>query len=52
MQETAEFAYPSVLDTGNGKLENVVRLELKIDALDCDQVLGLCLAGIRQKEGK
>ena len=47
MQEAAEFAYP-----GNGKLENVIRLELKVDALDCDQVLGLCVAGIRAKEAK
>jgi len=52
MQETAEFAYPAALDFGAGKLENLVRLELKVDANDADQVLGLCLAGIRAKEDK
>lgn len=52
MQETAEFAYPAVLDTGGGKLENVIRLEFEVQALDCDQVLGLCLAGIHAKGAK
>jgi hypothetical protein len=49
MQEAAEFSYPAVLKTGSGRLENVVRLELKVDANDADQVLGLCLAGINAK---
>ena len=52
MQEAAEFSYPSALDFGAGKLENLIRLELKVDANDADQVLGLCLAGIRAKEEK
>jgi hypothetical protein len=51
MQEYVEFVFPAVMVTASGKLENLVRLELKVDALDCDQVLGLCLAGINAKKG-
>jgi len=50
MQEFAEQQFPSVLETGAGKLENVVRLRFSVEANDAQQVIGLFRAAPKMQE--